>query len=386
MSKLSQRNIDDIEIIDVEDPVPERVEVHAEDPLEDIVVDHDDCVAGEYPVADIVADHGDHVTDIGADPVTDIGADPVQVADPVTDICADPVQVDEDANTDTTAGTDDSEDSEYNVLKDPHQSDSDENTDVTTNVEGGTDSDNDSVRSVFFDDSEEDRNLDLDDGFEFDRGLIPEGVQITYADAPASQLTPPNQDERILSMMREQQSNDAGAGNGSQTEPAATVGADAAPAGTGNGSQAEAAATVGADPALSGAANGSQAEPHAPAGAGNETQTEHIAKRRKANKKGIASSETVLSSQPITRSKVRKEITRGVTKSQPVTRSKRRLLYKDSSSRHPAFNDENMAQLVSDYMSMMETWKKEGKKKGLKIVEGEDKNKGEGPKKGGKKK
>ncbi|KAK7260787.1 hypothetical protein RIF29_27085 [Crotalaria pallida] len=349
------------------------------------------------------------------------------------------VQRDEDAtdpiphpsgrSEDTTSGTDDSEDSEYDVLKDPHQSDSDEDTDVTTNVEGGgTDSDNDSVRSVFFDDSsEEERNLDLDDGF--DCGLIPEGVQITYANAPASQLTPPNQDEvtpptqvrkkrsvanvngsftrrqsarlrrlrepatddnnggiafnedqfdegcgtcqatghnnracpvrkRILSMMREQQSNDAGAGNGSQTEPAATVGADAAPGGVGNG-----------------------------------TQTEPIAKRRKANKKAIASSETVVSSQPITRSKVSKEITRGVTMSQPVTRSKRRLLYKGSSSRQPAPNDENMvvvkevpdanvtiAQLVSHYMSMMETWKKEAKKKDLKII-GKDRTKVGGQKK-----
>ncbi|KAK7251488.1 hypothetical protein RIF29_34740 [Crotalaria pallida] len=152
--------------------------------------------------------------------------------------------------------------------------------------------------------------------------------------------------------------------NGSQTEPHATVGADAAPGGAGSG-----------------------------------TQTEPIAKRRKANKKAIASSETVVSSQPITRSKVSKEITRGVTMSQPVTRSKRRLLYKGSSSRHLAPNDENMAavqevpdenvtiaQLVSDYMSMMETWKKEAKKKGLKII-GEDKNKGGGggAKKGGKK-
>ncbi|KAK7276932.1 hypothetical protein RIF29_18081 [Crotalaria pallida] len=48
-----------------------------------------------------------------------------------------------------------------------------------------SDSDNDSVKEVHFEDSEEERDLGLNDGF--DCFEIPQGVRITYADAPATE-------------------------------------------------------------------------------------------------------------------------------------------------------------------------------------------------------
>ncbi|KAK7282111.1 hypothetical protein RIF29_10654 [Crotalaria pallida] len=57
-----------------------------------------------------------------------------------------------------------------------------------------SDSDNDSVKEVHFEDSEEERDLGLNDGF--DCFEIPEGVRITYADAPAyEEVTTPATEE-----------------------------------------------------------------------------------------------------------------------------------------------------------------------------------------------
>ncbi|KAK7281854.1 hypothetical protein RIF29_10173 [Crotalaria pallida] len=78
--------------------------------------------------------------------------------------------------------TDDSEDSDYNVMMDLQQSEGDYDEESETEV---SDSDNDSVKEVHFEDSEEERDLGLNDGF--DCFEIPQGVRITYADAPATE-------------------------------------------------------------------------------------------------------------------------------------------------------------------------------------------------------
>ncbi|KAK7259367.1 hypothetical protein RIF29_24974 [Crotalaria pallida] len=346
MSKLSQPNTDDVEIIYVEDPVAERVEVHV-DPVDEIVEDHvdpmaeadsvEDLVASEY----LVADHDDLVTKSVEDHVAECVVDHVHdtecVGDPETNIVMEGTVQREDAgpiphpsgrSEDTTFGSDDSEDRR-------------------------TDSDNDNVRSVFFDDSEEERDLDLDDGFDCD--LIPEGVHITYVDAPASQVTPPIQ-------VRKKRSAASVSGSFTRRQSARLRRLRESANDDTNGGSA-----FNEDQFKEGVwlKRLETYELTYNPDAGNVLQvveTEPPAKRRKGKKKAIASSENVVSSQPITRSKVRKEITRGVTMSQHVTRSKRWLLYKGLSSRHLAPDEEyckcNYWPIGLDYMSMMETWKK----------------------------
>ncbi|KAK7290308.1 hypothetical protein RIF29_04627 [Crotalaria pallida] len=379
MNKLSQRSSDEVEVIDVEDPVAEIFEDPVTEIAEDQVADLDETeiaeeqvadtvtenveeqVAAEDPVPSTVEEHvavEEQVADTVTESVEEHVAVEEQVADPLTENVADPLSqnVEEhvaglgDSN---TSGSDDSEDSDYNVLKDTH-----EDTDGDEDTNG------------------------VDDGF--DNGLIPEGVHITYADAPPTQDTPPSQvrkkrsaasvngsqtrrqsarlrrlrEPRILSTMTKQQSNAVGAGGGSNgTQSDATTGA-------GNGNQAvpdvgAAVTDAAAVPDAAGVTDAAAAVPNAAPAVPDVNQAVPAAAVPQAQE------------------------------TEPPAK-------KGSSSRPPAHHDEyktvekqvpeanvTIAQLVAEYMSMMDTWKKEAKKKGINI-RSEDKNKG-GDKKGGKK-
>ncbi|KAK7259302.1 hypothetical protein RIF29_24906 [Crotalaria pallida] len=245
-------------------------------------------------------------------------------------------------NSNNSSGTDDSEDSDYNVMMDLQQSEGVDDEENETEV---SDSDNDNVKEVHFEDSEEERDLGLNDGF--DCFEIPQGVRITYVDAPATEeVTTPATEETPAAPKGRKKKTGFGAASDAQNVNQGAAGASAE--------------------------DGNHGISHS-------VVEEPAPKRRKARASAAAvvpaTANVVLTASGVAKRKKSKQsegVSTSFSSKKPV----------DDDFQDPCPNI-TVAQLLDGYMTMMEKVQNESRKKGI-VIKGDNKEKGDGKKRGGK--